>query len=71
MGSKSGTLHMATTTLKVEGMTCGACTSSVEAAFKDVAGAGSVSAPLRYALGRDPIAIGKPKGTMLDCIRAK
>ena len=34
-------------------------------------GAGSISAPLRYALGRDPIAIGKPKGTMLDCIRAK
>ena len=24
-----------------------------------------------YALGRDPIAIGKPKGTMLGCIRAK
>lgn len=34
-------------------------------------GAGSVSAPLRFALGRDPIAIGKPKGTMLDCIKAK
>lgn len=34
-------------------------------------GAGSVSAPLRYALGRDPTAIGKPNRTMLDCIRAK
>ena len=34
-------------------------------------GAGSVSAPLRFALGRDPVAIGKPKGTMLDCIKAK
>lgn len=34
-------------------------------------GAGSVSAPLRYALGQDPIAIGKPNRTMLDCIRAK
>lgn len=34
-------------------------------------GAGSVSAPLRFALGRDPVAIGKPKSTMLDCIKAK
>ena len=33
--------------------------------------AGSVSAPLRFALGKDPVAIGKPKGTMLDCIKAK
>jgi Cu+-exporting ATPase len=29
---------IATTTLSVEGMTCGACTSAVEGAFKDVAG---------------------------------
>jgi len=34
-------------------------------------GAGSISAPLRYALGRDPVSIGKPAKTMLDCIRAK
>jgi 4-nitrophenyl phosphatase len=34
-------------------------------------GAGSISAPLRYALGRDPISIGKPASTMLDCIKAK
>lgn len=34
-------------------------------------GAGSISAPLRYALGRDPIAVGKPNSTMLDCIKAK
>ncbi|EJD51795.1 p-nitrophenyl phosphatase [Auricularia subglabra TFB-10046 SS5] len=34
-------------------------------------GAGSISAPLRYALKRDPIAIGKPESTMLDCIKAK
>ena len=34
-------------------------------------GAGSISAPLRYATNRDPIAIGKPNKTMLDCIRAK
>ena len=38
--------HMTTTTLKVEGMTCGACTSSVEAAFRDVEGVGSVSVSL-------------------------
>ncbi|TCD68778.1 hypothetical protein EIP91_009791 [Steccherinum ochraceum] len=34
-------------------------------------GAGSVSAPLRYALGKDPVAIGKPNSTMLTCIKAK
>ncbi|RDB17376.1 4-nitrophenylphosphatase [Hypsizygus marmoreus] len=34
-------------------------------------GAGSISAPLRYALGRDPICTGKPSSTMLDCINAK
>ncbi|KAK4147846.1 E1-E2 ATPase-domain-containing protein [Dichotomopilus funicola] len=38
--------HMATTTLKVEGMTCGACTSAVEAGFKGVDGVGSVSVSL-------------------------
>ena len=37
---------MATTTLRVEGMTCGSCTSSVENAFKDVDGAGEVSVSL-------------------------
>ncbi|KAF7319597.1 4-nitrophenylphosphatase [Mycena chlorophos] len=34
-------------------------------------GAGAISAPLRYALGKDPVAIGKPAKTMLDCIQAK
>ncbi len=34
-------------------------------------GAGSVSAPLRFALGKDPVSIGKPAGTMLECIKAK
>ncbi|KZT00721.1 2-phosphoglycolate phosphatase [Laetiporus sulphureus 93-53] len=34
-------------------------------------GAGSISAPLTCALGRDPVSIGKPAKTMLDCIRAK
>ncbi|KAF8893092.1 HAD-like domain-containing protein [Infundibulicybe gibba] len=34
-------------------------------------GAGSISAPLRYALGKDPICTGKPSSAMMDCIRAK
>ena len=38
--------HMATTTLKVGGMTCGACTSAVESGLKDVEGAGAVSVSL-------------------------
>ena len=49
--------HMATTTLRVEGMTCGACTSAVEGGFKDVAGAGSVSVSLvmsRAVIQHDP-----------------
>lgn len=37
---------LSTTTLKVEGMTCGACTSAVEAGFKDVGGITSVSVSL-------------------------
>lgn len=35
--------HMATTTLRVDGMTCENCSSSVESGFKDVDGAGHVS----------------------------
>ena len=34
-------------------------------------GAGSISAPLRYALKRDPVSIGKPGPTMMDCIKVK
>ncbi|TFK32407.1 HAD-like domain-containing protein [Crucibulum laeve] len=34
-------------------------------------GAGAISAPLRYALGRDPVCTGKPASTMLDCVKAK
>ena len=48
---------MATTTLKVEGMTCGACTSAVESAFKNVDGAGNVSVSLvmeRAVVQHDP-----------------
>ncbi|KHN96870.1 ATPase, P-type, heavy metal translocating [Metarhizium album ARSEF 1941] len=49
--------HMATTTLRVQGMTCGACTSAVEAGFKGVAGVGSVSVSLvmeRAVVMHDP-----------------
>ena len=48
---------MATTTLRVEGMTCGACTSSVESAFKNIDGAGNVSVSLvmeRAVVQHDP-----------------
>jgi len=38
--------HMTTTTLKVEGMTCGACTSAVESGLAGVDGVGSVSVSL-------------------------
>jgi Cu+-exporting ATPase len=44
--SETTPAHMATTTLKVGGMTCGACTSAVEAGFKGVEGVGSVSVSL-------------------------
>jgi P-type Cu+ transporter len=40
------TAHMATTTLRVGGMTCGACTSAVEAGFKGEDGIGNVSVSL-------------------------
>ncbi|KAH8827119.1 2-phosphoglycolate phosphatase [Flagelloscypha sp. PMI_526] len=33
-------------------------------------GAGSMMAPLRFSLGKDPLSIGKPNKTMLDCIQA-
>ncbi|KAL2127237.1 hypothetical protein VTI74DRAFT_11060 [Chaetomium olivicolor] len=49
--------HMATTTLKVEGMTCGACTSAVEGAFKGVDGVSNVSVSLvmeRAVVMHDP-----------------
>ncbi|KAI0474092.1 heavy metal translocatin [Xylariaceae sp. FL0804] len=47
----------ATTTLRVGGMTCGACTSAVEAGFKGVVGVGSVSVSLvmeRAVVMHDP-----------------
>lgn len=54
---KSPSPHMATTTVKVDGMTCGACTSAVEAAFNDLPGAGEVSVSLvmgRAVVNHDP-----------------
>ncbi|XWW99733.1 hypothetical protein V2A60_007745 [Cordyceps javanica] len=56
----SGTAHMATTTLRVSGMTCGACTSAVEAGFKGLDGVGSVSVSLvmeRAVVMHDPAKI--------------
>lgn len=55
---------MATATVKVDGMTCGACTSAVEAAFKSVEGAGDVSVSLimnRAAVQHDPSVLSPAK----------
>ncbi|KAK6496742.1 hypothetical protein TWF481_001730 [Arthrobotrys musiformis] len=49
--------HYATSTIGIEGMTCGACTSAVEGGLKDVAGIGSVSVSLvmnRAVIQHDP-----------------
>jgi Cu+-exporting ATPase len=49
--------HMATTTLAVTGMTCASCTSAIDAAFKDMAGAGTVTVSLaleRAVVVHDP-----------------
>ncbi|KAE8387873.1 E1-E2 ATPase-domain-containing protein [Aspergillus alliaceus] len=49
--------HMATTTVNVEGMTCGACTSAVESAFNGLDGVGEVSVSLmmgRAVVHHDP-----------------
>ncbi|KAK6849511.1 copper-transporting ATPase RAN1 [Apiospora arundinis] len=51
------TASWATTTLRVGGMTCGACTSAVEAGFKGVDGVGNVSVSLvmeRAVIMHDP-----------------
>jgi len=55
---------MATTTLKVDGMTCGACTSAVESGFKGVDGAGAVSVSLimgRAVVHHDPAKLSAEK----------
>ncbi|KAG5929487.1 hypothetical protein E4U42_005752 [Claviceps africana] len=62
--SASRSSHLATTTLSVEGMTCGACTSAVEAGFTDVDGVGSVSVSLimeRAVVMHDPQIISAEK----------
>ncbi|OHW94134.1 heavy metal translocating p-type ATPase [Colletotrichum incanum] len=56
----------ATTTLKVGGMTCGACTSAVESGFRGVEGVGSVSVSLvmeRAVVMHNPEAISAEKIT--------
>ena len=45
--------------------------STYPAAGALLPGAGAISAPIRFALNRDPVSIGKPARTMLDCIKAK
>jgi len=55
--ARSLVAHMATTTLRVEGMTCGACTSAVEQAFSGADGVGAVSVSLvmeRAVVQHDP-----------------
>ncbi|KAF2259538.1 heavy metal translocatin [Lojkania enalia] len=55
--ASGATAHMATTTLKVEGMTCGACTSAIETGFQGVEGVGNVSVSLvmeRAVVQHDP-----------------
>jgi Cu+-exporting ATPase len=55
--ANGATAHMATTTLKVEGMTCGACTSAIESGFQGVEGVGNVSISLvmeRAVIQHDP-----------------
>lgn len=63
---------MATTTVKIDGMTCGACTSAVEGAFQKVDGAHDVSVSLimgRAAVQHDPsvLAPGKIAEMIEDC----
>ena len=45
--------------------------STYPAAGGTLVGAGSISAPLAFAVGKEPLCIGKPAKTMLDCIQAK
>lgn len=55
--ARGSTAHMATTTLKVDGMTCGACTSAIEKGFEGVEGVGAVSISLvmeRAVVQHDP-----------------
>ncbi|KAL8713389.1 MAG: hypothetical protein Q9220_002588 [cf. Caloplaca sp. 1 TL-2023] len=49
-GAGSISLHLSITTLKVEGMTCGACESGIRAGFKDVPGLTTMS--ISFLTGR-------------------
>ena len=63
-GSKPLQRDMATTTVKVDGMTCGACTSAVEGGFKGLDGAGAVSVSLvmgRAVVHHDPTKLSAEK----------
>ncbi|KAF1954486.1 heavy metal translocatin [Byssothecium circinans] len=69
--TSGATAHMATTTLKVEGMTCGACTSAIESGFQGVDGVGNVSISLvmeRAVIQHDPniISANQVKETIED-----
>ena len=60
--------RLSATTVAIEGMTCGACTSSVEAAFRDEPGVKSVSVSLlseRAVVEHDPALISPEKITEL------
>lgn len=57
-------LPLVVTTLSVEGMTCGACTSAVEGGFKDVPGVSKFSVSLlseRAVVEHDPATISPEK----------
>lgn len=58
---------MATTTLVVDGMTCGACSSAVESGFKEVDGAGKVSVSL--IMGR-AVVQHNPENLSADAVKA-
>ena len=58
------TPHWATTTLRIDGMTCGACSASIESAFHQVDGVGTVSVSLimgRAVVAHDPAKISAEK----------
>lgn len=58
--STSATSSLAKTTIAIEGMTCGACTSAVEGGFKDIAGLKSFTISLlaeRAVIEHDPSAL--------------
>lgn len=70
--SGTGRSAVATTTIQIDGMTCGACTSAVEGAFKGVDGVHDVSVSLilgRAAVQHDPSVLPPAKiaGMIEDC----